>query len=387
MTPSDQKQKFIPYSRQDISEQDIEAVISTLQSDWLTTGPKVSEFERAVAEYVGAQHCVAVSSGTAALHCALYALGVGPGDEVIVPAITFVATANAALYLGARPRFVDLDPDTLLVDPAAIERAIGPKTKAIAAVDLCGHPCEYDLLLAISDRFNLPIVSDASHALGATYRGKRVGSLASLSTFSFHPVKPITTAEGGMIATDSADFANRMRLFRGHGVGSDHRQRAVSGNWEYDMVELGYNFRLSDLQSALGISQLQRCDQMMTKRRELANRYRNLLANLVEVEPLVEREWVESSYHLFIVRILAKKSKRDRDSLYRYLREAGIGSNVHYKPVYMHSYYAKTLGYPQNICPVAEQAYEEILSLPLYSGMREEDIEKIVDTIKQGVTT
>ena len=258
---------FLPYAKPNVSDADREAVLDVLQTDWLTTGPKVEEFESAFATYAKAEHAIAVANGTAALHTAYAAAGIDTGDEVIVPTMTFAATANAALFLGARPVFADSKEDTLLIDPASIEQKITEKTKAIVAVDYAGQPCDYDALRSIADKHNLTLIADACHALGATYKDQPVGSLADFSTFSFHAVKPLTTGEGGMVTTNNAKAAEHMRQFRNHGIDSDHKQREDRGSWYYEMQHLGYNYRITDIQCALGMSQLQRVPDW-TKRRQ-----------------------------------------------------------------------------------------------------------------------
>jgi hypothetical protein len=252
MTDTPTRTTMLPYGRQTIGGDDIAAVVETLRSDWLTTGPKVGEFERAFAAYTGAAEAVAVTNGTAALHAAMAALDIGPGDEVIVPPMTFAASANCVVYQGGTPVFADVDADTLLIDPAEVERRISPRTRAIVAVDYAGQPCDYDALQAIADEHGLALVADACHALGGSDHGRPVGTLADLSTFSLHPVKHITTGEGGVITTNDPELAARMRIFRNHGITSDHRQREQQGSWFYEMTDLGYNYRLTDVQCALG---------------------------------------------------------------------------------------------------------------------------------------
>ncbi len=263
------RQAVLPYGRQSIDEADVASVVEVLQSDWLTTGPKVSEFEQAFADLVDAEEAVAVSNGTAALHAAMYAIGIGPGDEVIVPPMTFAATANCIVYQGGAPVFVDVDPDTLLLDPVQVEARITSRTKAIIGVDYTGQPCDYDVLRVIADQHGLVLVADACHALGGSYKGRAVGSLADLSIFSFHPVKHITTGEGGIITTDDPSLAQRMRVFRNHGITTDHRQRQREGSWFYEMVDLGYNYRLTDLQCVLGLNQLLKLPAWVARRREI----------------------------------------------------------------------------------------------------------------------
>ena len=362
----------LPYGRHELDDDDVAAVLDVLRSDWLTTGPKVDEFERALADTVGTAHAVAVANGTAALHAAYAALGLGPGDEVVVPALTFAATANAAVYCGATPVFADVDAHTLLVDPAAAEALVGPRTRALVGVDYAGQPCDWDALRAVADRHGLALVADACHALGGTDAGRPVGSLAGLSTFSFHPVKPVTTAEGGAVTTDDADLAARMRTFRNHGITTDHRQRAEAGAWFYEQVELGFNYRLSDLQCALGITQLAKLGRFVARRSELAARYDELLADVPGAEPLAVRDGVRHAYHLYVVRVPG------RDRVFAALREAGIGANVHYVPVHLHPYYRRTLGTAEGLCPVAEAEAARILSLPLFPAMHDEDVDRVV---------
>ena len=371
--------KHLPYSHQEIDGSDIEAVCNVLRSEWLTTGPMVNRFEEAFASCVGARFAVAVNNGTSALHAAMYAVGVGPGDEVIVPAMTFAASSNAALYLGAKPLFADVLPDNLLLDPSSVARLCSDKTKLIVAVDYAGHPCDYDSLQAVAR--GIPILADACHALGATYRGRRVGSLGVLNTFSFHPVKPITTGEGGMVTTDSEDLAVAMRTFRNHGITRDARQRESAGTFEYDMVELGYNYRLSDINCALGLSQLERLASFTEARQRLAERYRELLEGSA-LRPLALQSDSTHAYHLFVGRLDGSLSARSRDELYAHLRQVGIGANVHYKPVYLHSYY-QSLGYKIGLCPEAERAYSEIISLPIFPSMTELEVERVVGSIRE----
>jgi len=368
---------MIPYGKQTIEEDDFAAVAQVLGSDWLTTGPKVAEFERAVASFCGTAHGVAISNGTSALHAAMAALEIGPGDEVIVPAITFVATANAVVYQGGVPVFADVDPDTLLVDPASVEEKISARTKAIIAVDYAGQPCDYDALRASAR--GIPLVADACHALGATYNDRRVGSLADLSTFSFHPVKPLTTGEGGMIVTSNDEFARRMRVFRNHGITTDFRQRESAGSWDYEMVSLGYNFRLPDLACALGISQLKKLPAWIRRRNEIACQYHRAFADSGTVRALRVEPDRTHGYHLFVVKVSS-----DRNGAFKKLRAAGIGVNVHYKPVYLHPFY-RDRGYRSGLCPVAEKAFASILSLPVFPRMSDADVEEVIARIAESL--
>lgn len=370
--------KPLPYGRQTIDDDDIAVVVEALRSDWLTTGPKVGEFERAFAAITETAEAVVVNSGTAALHAAMRAIGVGPNDEVIVPAITFAATSNAVLYEGGVPVFADVDPKTLLIDLNDVQAKINPRTKAIVAVDYAGQPCDYPSLRAIADQHGLKLVADACHALGAKLNGQSIGGLADLSAFSLHPVKPITTAEGGAITTNDPALAAKMRVFRNHGITTDHRQREAKGSWIYEMVELGYNYRLSDLQCALGINQLRKLSAWTNRRREIAARYQGLFQNVPGIEPLLTRDNVEHAYHLFVVQIDPEIFGMNRASAFQALRTRGIGVNVHYVPVYLHPYYQK-LGYAAGLCPQAEAAYDRILSLPIYPTMTDQDVDRVVE--------
>jgi len=371
----------LPYGRQSLDEDDVDAVVAVLRSDWLTTGPRVGEFERAFAAAVGAPHAVAVSSGTAALHAAMYAVGVGPGDEVIVPALTFAASANCAVYQGATPVFADVSPGTLLLSPEAVEGLLTPRTRAIVSVDYAGQPCEYDRLRAIARGRGIRLVADACHALGGRYRGEPVGTLADLTAFSLHPVKHITTGEGGMVATADPVLADRMRTFRNHGITADHARRAAQNSWFYEMVDLGYNYRLTDFQCALGLSQLRKLPGWVARRRELARRYDRALADLPGVRPLAVRPEVEHAYHLYVIDLDPAALSASRVEIFAALRAEGIAVNVHYIPVYWHPFYRDRFGTAPGLCPVAEAAYERMLSLPMYAGMSDSDADSVVEAV------
>ncbi|MBU0486138.1 MAG: UDP-4-amino-4,6-dideoxy-N-acetyl-beta-L-altrosamine transaminase [Proteobacteria bacterium] len=369
-----EKLPFISYGRQSIDQDDVDAVSRVLFSDWLTTGPKVTEFEEKIAAFVGARFGVAVNSGTAALHAAMYALGIGPGDEVIVPAMTFAATANAVVYQGGRPVFVDVEAETLLISSADVERLISARTKAIVAVDYAGQPCDYEALRAIADLHGLALVADGCHSLGASENGNPVGTLADMTVFSFHPVKHITTGEGGMIVSDNEEFAAKMQRFRNHGISTDHFKRQKEGTWHYEMVELGFNYRISDILCALGISQLQKLPGWLARRRAIAERYDLEFQDHTAVTPLSVRSGVEHAYHLYVVQ-LAKGVSREK--VFRDMRQAGIGVNVHYVPVHMHPFYRNNFGTAPGLCPVAEEAYERVLSLPMHQGLSDDDVQRV----------
>lgn len=372
---------MIPYGRQTIGDEDMAAVEAVLKSDWLTTGPQVAAFEQAVAAFTGTRYAVAVSNGTAALHAAMVAIGVGPGDEVIIPAITFAATANAVVYVGAKPVFADVDPDTLLMDPDSVSALLSTRTKAVIAVDYAGQPCEYDRLREVIAGRGISLLADACHALGGSLNGVQVGALADLSTFSFHPVKPMTTGEGGMIVTDREEWANRARVFRNHGITTDFRQREAMGSWAYDMVSLGFNYRLPDVLCALGIAQLKRLPEWRARREEIARQYNAAFAGSERVRPLCELPLREHGRHLYVVRISG-----DRDEVFRRLRSRGIGVNVHYKPVFLHTFYVEKFPGEVPKCPVAEAVFREILSLPIYPAMTDADVHHVIAEVEQATS-
>lgn len=376
----------LPYGHQQIDEDDIRMVTDVLRSDWLTTGPKVAEFEEAFSQITGARQAVAVSNGTAALHTAMHAAGIGPGDQVIVPAMTFAATANCVVFQGGTPVFADVSPHTLLIDPDQVVHKITPRTRAIIAVDYAGQPCDYEALRTIAGRHGLVLVADACHSLGATYRGRPVGTLADLNTFSFHPVKHITTGEGGMVTTGDPVMAERMRRFRNHGIGSDQNKRNEQGTWYYEMTALGYNYRMTDFQCALGISQLRKLGAWVAARQEIARHYHHALADIEGVAPLGEHGDVTHAYHLYVVRLDSSRFKAGREVMFKALRAEGIGVNVHYIPVHLHPFYRSRFGTTRGMCPAAEEAYEEILSLPIFPGMSMQDREDVIRALRKVVS-
>lgn len=392
------RKTILPYGRQSVGEDDIAAVTEVLRSDWLTTGPKVAEFEKAFAEFTGAKEAVAVNNGTAALHTAMYAVGVTPGDptssasgglrgasEVIVPTMTFAATANAVVFQGGVPVFCDADPETLLIDVEQVEEKITKRTKAVVAVDYAGQACSYDELRSLCEKHHIAFVSDACHALGGTYKTQPIGSLADLSTFSFHPVKPLTTGEGGMITTDNAEYAMRMRRFRNHGLTSDHRERHEQGSWFYEMTDLGYNERLTDFQCALGLSQLKKVPAWTKRRQKIAKRY-DVAFHELPLDPLLVRNDVSHAYHLYVIRLQLKELSVDRTQIFKALRAEGLGVNVHYIPVHMHPFYRERFGTKKGDFPVAESAYESILSLPLFSVMTDRDVQDVIEAVTKVLT-
>lgn len=374
------RSSMLAYGRQWIEEDDVAAVTAALQSDWITTGPRVADFEEALATRVGARHAVAVSSGTAALHAAAFAAGIKRGDEVIAPPLTFAATTNAILYQGGVPVFADVRPDTLTVEAAEVERKITPRTRALVLVDFAGHPCDLDRLFALARAHNLVVIEDAAHALGAEYCGRPIGGLAELTTWSFHPVKHLTTGEGGMVTTNDRRLAERCARFRNHGISSDAMDRFRGGEWYYEMVDLGFNYRLTDLQCALGLSQLRKLDRFLARREAIAARYREALSGvpglaLQAVDPHVRHGW-----HIFPVLLDLERLAADRRAIFSALRAENIGVNVHYIPVYWHPYYQR-LGYQKGLCPVAEGIYERLLTLPLFPRMEDRDVEDVIAAV------
>jgi len=376
--------RFLPYGRQWVDEHDIESVIAVLKSDYLTTGPKVEEFERLLSEYTGAGNAIAVNSGTAALHAAYFAAGIKSGDEIITTPLTFAATANAALYLGATVKFVDVQPDTGNIDPKAVEAAISEKTRLIVAVDYTGHPADYDELNDIARKREIPIIADAAHSLGATYKGRRSGTLADLTEMSFHPVKIITTAEGGAVLTNDQTLARRAAMFRNHGIIREpDAMQGYEGPWFYEMQELGFNYRLSDIHSALGISQLRKLDAFLARRRQIADIYNEAFNDLPQLILPSVRDYVEPSWHLYVIRT---QDPNLRGPLFARLKELNIGVQVHYIPVYRHPYYQQ-LGYEKGLCPNAEDYYSRAISIPIYPKMSDDDVESVIERVHRAVSS
>lgn len=375
---------LLPYGRQSIGDDDIAAVVEVLRSDWITTGPKVAEYEEAFAAAVGARFAIAVSSGTAALHAAAFAAALGPGDELVTTPLTFVASANCARYLGATPVFADIQDDTLNIDPEQVAHAITSCTRAIVAVDFAGQPADLDELDNLANRCGVLLIEDACHALGADYKGRRVGACAAMTVFSTHPVKHVTTGEGGMVTTDDPTLADRLRRFRSHGIASDPRVRQETGAWFYEMVDLGYNYRLTDLQCALGLSQLKKLDQWVARRRQIAAMYDEAFAALPLFRRPVARPDRESSWHLYVIRVQPDRlrSGLTRADVFRALRAENIGVNVHYIPVTWHPYY-RVLGHGPGECPVADAAYEQLITLPMFPAMTDGDVADVMAAVRK----
>lgn len=377
------REKLLPYGRQSLDDADIQAVVEVLKSDWLTTGPKVGEFEERFAAWVGAKHAVSFSSGTAALHAAAFAAGLKSGDEAITTPMTFCATANCVLYEGATPVFADVSADTLNLDPREVSKRISSRTKAIIAVDYAGHPADMAALRDLAAQRGLLLIEDACHALGAEHTGKRVGGIADMTVFSFHPVKHLTTGEGGMVTTHDAKRAETLRRFRNHGISSEARQRQASGQWFYEMVLLGFNYRLTDIACALGISQLEKLAANLARRRAIAARYARAFRELTAVMVPAVREGVEPAWHLYPVRLKLEALSAGRGEIFRALRAENLGVNVHYIPVHKHPYYRDRFGYKGGEYPVAEDAYERLISLPMFHAMTDGDVEDVIAAVNK----
>jgi perosamine synthetase len=374
---------YLPFSEPWIGDEEIEACVQCLRSGWLTSGPKVVEFERDFAGYVGAPHALAVNSCTSALHLALEAVGVGPGDEVITSPMTFAATAAVIEHLGARPVLVDVESDTLNMDAEALEPAITPRTRAILPVHFGGQPCDMDLILGLARAHDLAVVEDAAHALPASYKGRRVGTLGDVTCFSFYVTKTITTGEGGMAVTDRDDLAERMRIMRLHGMSKDAWKRYTKeGSWFYEITAPGFKYNLPDLAAAIGIPQLKRCDEFLARREAIARAFDEALGNLPGVSiPAVKPERGHA-WHLYVVQVDPNVAGIDRDLLIRRLAECGIGTSVHFIPLHLHPYYRDKYGYRPDDFPRAHAAFRRIVSLPLFPRMTDGDVARVTDAVR-----
>jgi perosamine synthetase len=372
------REKLLPYGRQSLDESDVKSVVDVLRSDWITTGPKLGEFEEALAARAGARHAVAFSSGTAALHAAAAAAG----NEAVTTPVTFCSTANSVVFQGGRPVFADVDPGTLNIDPAAAAEELSPRTKALIAVDYAGHPADMRALRALADRRGLVLIEDAAHSLGASLGETPVGALADMTVFSFHPVKHITTGEGGAVTTNDAALARKLRLFRSHGIDSDAKKRQEAGQWFYEMVSLGYNYRLDDIGAALGLSQLKRLEANLARRRAVAARYGQAFKDLPLLLPSVRPD-ARPAWHLYPVRLELEKLNAGRDEIFKALRAEGLGVNLHYIPVYRHPYYRDLFPNDPAAFPQTEAAYARLISLPMFHGMTDVDVEDVIMAVKK----
>lgn len=377
------RETWLPYGHQSIDEEDIRAVMEVLRSEFLTCGSKVPALEEKLCRITGAAHCTAVSNGTAALHTACLAAGIGPGDEVITTPITFAASANAVLYCGGTPVFADINPRTYAIDPAAIEAHITSRTRAVIAVDFTGQACDYGAIQSICRRHNLLLIEDAAHSIGTSYCGRPVGSIADLTTFSFHPVKTVTAGEGGAVMSSDPEFAQRVLLYARHGITRDAALlQKQEGNWYYEQQLLGYNYRMTDIQCALALSQLEKLDRFAARRRELTRRYDEAFRDLPEVFVQEETPGSDTVRHLYVLRLNLARLRCGRREFYDAMQAENIGVNVHYIPVYYFPYYRK-LGYQKGLCPNAEDYYERCLTLPLFYGMTDQDQRDVVEAVSK----
>jgi len=377
------EQPFLPFHRPCIDQEEIDAVVDTLRSGWLTMGPKTRAFEEAFAAAVDAVHAVAVSSATAGLHLAFDALGIGPGDDVLVPTLTFASTAATVIHVGARPLLVDCEPDTLNVSVADAARKWTPQTKAIVPVHFAGHPCDMDPILALARQHGAAVVEDAAHAVPARYRGRRIGSLGELTVFSFYATKNLTTGEGGMVTTAVPELAERVRSRRLHGMTRDAWKRySKEGSWRYDIAYPGFKYNMTDMNAAMGLVQLKRLPAMQAERQRLVAAYRAALADVSAVELPTCRPEIEHAWHLFIVRVRPEQLRVGRDDVIQELNAAGIGTSVHFIPLHEHSYYRDVLGVDAAALPTATAEWQRIISLPLYPGMTERDVERVAETLR-----
>jgi len=377
---------FLPFYLPDIGEDEIQAVVETLRSGWLTTGLKTKQFEQDFSAYIGTPHAVALNSCTAALHLALEAVGVKAGDEVLVPTMTFTATAEVVHYLGARPVLVDCQPDTLNIDPAAMEKAIGPKTKAVMPVDFAGQPCELDTIARIARDHHLAVIEDAAHALPARHQGKMVGTLSDITCFSFYATKTITTGEGGMATTANPEWAERMRMMSLHGISKDAWKRyTASGSWYYEVEYPGYKYNLTDMAAALGLVQLKRAEEFYRARKRIAKSYHAGFADLAEIHTPAIRDDVQHAWHLYVIQLELDRLRIGRDEFIEALKRENIGTSVHFIPLHLHPFYKHSFGYQPSDFPYATVAFERIISLPIFPKMRDADVDRVVSTVRKVV--
>jgi perosamine synthetase len=376
------QQVEVPFHRAMVGEEEVEAVANVIRSGWLTMGPRTIEFEEQFGRYIGAEYCIAVNSCTAALHLALDAIGLQPGDEVLVPTNTFTATGETVAYMGAKPALVDIDPRTLNLDVLDAKRRLTPRTKAIIPVHLSGQPCDMDEIHAFAEQYGLHVVEDAAHALPASYQGKNVGAISEITTFSFYATKTLTTGEGGMIATNDMNFADRMRIMRLHGIGRDAWKRySKAGSWRYAVLDAGFKYNLTDMASALGLVQLKRCDQMALQRSIIAARYHEAFSFQEALETPTVKTDRQSAWHLYVLRLNLEKLSIGRDEFIEELRKFGIEASVHFIPLHLHPYYQKKYGYKHGDFVVAEREYERYLSLPIFPGMTDAEIEAVISSV------
>jgi len=374
--------KFIPYGLHWINEDDIAEVVNVLKSDWITSGQKVADFERMLCKYIGCKYAIAVSSGTAALDISLQALGCPRGSEVITTPFTFVATSNTILYNGLKPVFADIEKDTRNINPNEIKKKVGRKTRAIIYVDYAGHPCDIKEIKEIADEYNLYLVEDACHALGAEYNGKKIGNFADMTVFSFHPVKHITTGEGGVVITNNEKFYEKLKMLRNHGIDKGALERfGPEAGWTYDLKYLGRNYRITDFQAALGLSQLRKLDTFIEKRSEIAKRYNEIFEIVPEVEVPIVRPYVKHVWHIYTILL----KNLDRNAFFNKMKRKNVGVNVHYIPIYHFTYYRKHFNFNPVEFPVTENVFNRIITLPLFPKMSDEEIQRVIDAVEESI--
>ncbi len=375
---------FIPLAKPMVGEEEIEAAVSVMRSGWLTTGPKVKEFEDNIKEYLGCNSAIALTSCTGGLHISLAALGIGPEDEVILPSYTFAASGHVVAWLGAKPVLVDVEPDTFNIDPDKIEEAITSRTKAIMPVHFAGHSCDMDRIQKIAKKHDLYVIEDAAHAIGTQYKGKKIGSFGDVTVFSFYVTKTMTTAEGGMITTNDSKLGKKLKQLTYFGVDKDAFNRYTEkGTWYYEIIALGFKYNMDNIHGAIGVAQLKKLEDFIAKRRELASVYDELFSDVPGVIRPIEKEYTRHSYHLYPILLDTEKIKISRDRFIEKLRENKIGSSVHFIPLHLHPFYQKTYGYSEGDFPVSEKLFDREISLPMYPGLEREDIERVVETVKK----
>ena len=375
---------FLPFALPHITQAEIDEVVDTLRSGWLTTGPKTKRFEREFAEYIGAPYALAVNSATAAMHLALDAIGLGPGDEVIVPVYTFTATAEVVVYFRARPVFVDVDPVTCNLDPTQLEKHITSRTRAIMVVHIAGLPAEMDAILAVAQAHGLPVIEDAAHAFPAKYRGRMVGTISDLTAFSFYATKTLSTGEGGMLTTANSEYAERAAIMTLHGISHDAWKRySAEGSWYYEVLQAGYKYNMTDLAAAIGLHQLARSEWLLERRRTIAQRYTEAFSQWPEIETPPDPAHVEHAWHLYLLRLHLERLTISRNAFIQALTKANIGTSVHFIPLHLHPFYRDTYQLAADDFPVALGVYQRVISLPIYPGMTDEDIEDVIAAVER----
>jgi len=377
------RKKFLPFHQPSIDKEEIKEVLDTLKSGWLTTGPKVKKFEEKFAKFIGVKYAIAVNSCTAALHLALAAIGLKRGDEVIVPTMTFAATAEVVRYFDAKPVLADIEPDTLLIDPHEIERKITKKTKVVIPVHYGGQACDIDTILQIARRYKLKVIWDAAHSLPAKYKRRIIGTFPDITCFSFYATKPITTSEGGMITTNNKKWADKIQILSLHGISKNAWKRyTTTGSWYYEIIYPGFKYNLTDIAASIGVAQLKKCNPFLQKRKKIANLYNQAFRNLPEIKTPVIKKYNTHAWHLYVIQLNLEKLKINRDQFIEELKKRKIGVSVHFIPLHIHPYYRKKYGYKAKDLPNAYIAYKRIISLPIYPKMTQKDIQDVIWAIK-----